>query len=285
MQALLMVNARSRRGQASIYPLRRMLAALGIATIEASACDEASATKAIEDAGTQVDCVIVGGGDGTIISTIPGLIASKLPLGIIPLGTFNELARTLELPMETQAACARIAVGVVRTIDVARVNGVYFVNEASIGVSSRIARLQTSQNKQRFGFLNVLVTSLQALRGSYPFHVEIEYDGKVERFKTIQLTIANSHRFGGFITNDTAAIDDGQLDLYSVDIAHWFQAVPIAWKLMRRSAEPVPGLRLRRSPRFIVRTRRPHHVSADAEPAGYSPAQFEVLPGALSVYA
>ncbi len=285
MQALLVVNARSRRGQASLNPLRLMLNQLGITTIEPSAGDEQDVSKAIEAARERIDCVIAGGGDGTIISLIPGLIESKLPLGIIPLGTFNELARTLELPMEMQAAAERIAAGSIKTVDVARVNGVYFVNEASIGVSSRIARLQTSQNKQRFGFLNVLVTSFQALRGSYPFHVEIEYDGKVERFKTIQLTIANSHRFGGFITNDTAAIDDGQLDLYSVDIAHWFQAIPIAWKLLRRTTEPVPGLRLRRSPAFFVRTRRPHHVSADAEPAGYSPAHFEVLPGALRVYA
>ncbi|MEO6913315.1 MAG: lipid kinase, partial [Candidatus Baltobacteraceae bacterium] len=124
-----------------------------------------------------------------------------------------------------------------------------------------------------------------ALRGSYPFHVEIEYDGKIERFKTIQLTVANSHRFGGFIYNETAAIDDGQLDLYSLEIGHWFQAIPIVWKLLRQAHAPVQGLRMRRSARFSVRARRDHHVTADAEPAGYTPALFEILSGALVVYA
>lgn len=285
MRALLIVNSQSRRGLASLGPIRQILTKLGLATVEASVSDASGAAQAMREFRDRIDCVVVGGGDGTVISMIPGLLESKLPLGIIPLGTFNDLARTLDLPLEIEAAARRIAAGAVRNIDVARVNGAYFVNEASIGLSSRIARLQTSEIKKRFGFLAVFATSLQALRGSYPFHVEVEYDGKIERFKTIQLTVANSHRFGGLIYNETAAIDDGQLDLYSLEIAHWFQAIPIVWKLLAQTHAPVAGLRIRRSERFSVRTRRNHHVTADAEPAGFTPAIFEILSGALQVYA
>ncbi|MEO6912955.1 MAG: diacylglycerol kinase family protein, partial [Candidatus Baltobacteraceae bacterium] len=141
----MIVNSQSRRGLAGLERIRQVLAELGMETVEASVADASGAAAAMREFRDRIDCVIVGGGDGTVISMIPGLLESKLPLGIIPLGTFNDLARTLEVPLEIEEAAARIAAGNVRTIDIARVNGAYFVNEASIGLSSRIARLQTSQ--------------------------------------------------------------------------------------------------------------------------------------------
>jgi diacylglycerol kinase family enzyme len=203
---------------------------------------------------------------------------------VIPLGTFNELARTLQIPMDVRGAVDVIAARHERAIDVARVNERYFVNEASMGVSSRITRLQTPELKQRFGVLGVIATAFQAFRHARPMHVEVIHDGGRERLKTIQLTIANSNRFGGVVNVEGAAIDDGLLDLYSVDIETPWEAFQIGRAMFAGRRQGVAGLRTLRGKRFEIRSRHPHRITADAEPAGATPALFEVLPKALRVF-
>jgi YegS/Rv2252/BmrU family lipid kinase len=273
MRALLVLNTESRRGREMAPVLREELRRRGIATVEGHAREIGS-----------VDCVISAGGDGTLTRAMARAIERNVPIGLVPLGTFNDLARTLNVPFDVASACATIGAGHTRTIDVARVNGVYYASEASIGVSSRIARLQTPQEKRRFGILAVIATALQAFWYVRPMHVAVSFDGKYERFKTVQLTVANSHRFGGVFSVEDAAIDDGWLDLYSIEIDNAAQALSVARAVLRGKRDGTPGLRTYRSTKFHVHSRRHHHISADGEPAGKTPATFEVLPNALRVY-
>lgn len=273
MRALLLLNPESRRGREMAPALREDLRRYGIETIGAAAREIAS-----------VDCVISAGGDGTLTRAMARAIELNVPIGLVPLGTFNDLARTLNVPLDVEAACATIGAGHTRTIDVARVNGVYYASEASIGVSSRIARLQTPGDKRRFGTLAVIATALQAFRYARPMHAAVSFDGKIETFKTVQLTVANSHRFGGVFNVADAAIDDGWLDLYSVEIDNAREAVSVARAVLSGQRHDAPGLRTYRSTKFHVHTRHRHHISADGEPAGKTPATFEVLPKALRVY-
>ena len=235
------------------------------------------------DPDARYDIVIAAGGDGTVIGAIPLALDRGVPLGIVPLGTFNDLARTLGVPLAIPQACAAIVAGRKRTIDVGRVNGCYFVNEASIGVSTRIARRQTPELKQRFGVFAVLATTLQALRELRAFSADLEYDGTIEHCHSLQITVANSEHFGGVIRAAGAAIDDGWLDLFSVEPRNWLDAFSLARKILAGDPTSGQGLRTRRAMRFAVRTRHPHHVSADGEPAGMTPAVFEVVPKALRV--
>jgi diacylglycerol kinase (ATP) len=115
--------------------------------------------------------------------------------------------------------------------------------------------------------------------------VAVSFDSRRESFKTIQLTIANSHRFGGLFNVADAAIDDGWLDLYSVEIDNAVEAIGVAAAILRGRRADAPGLRTYRAARFHVYTRRRHHIRADGEPAGETPATFEVLPKALRVFA
>lgn len=273
MRSLLVLNNTSRRGAELAELVRATLRERG------AELTENLATVTAEP----IDSVIAAGGDGTVISAVYAAIASNVPLGIIPLGTFNDLARSFAVPPEVEEAC-RVATGSkTRSIDVGRVNGRYFVNEASIGLSTRIARRQTPEIKRRFGFLGIAGTTLQTLQQSRPFHAEVQYDGKTEYLRTIQLTIANNAHFGGLIDNPDAAIDDNRLDLYSIEVRNWLGVLPILRKLLAHDPREVSGLRMRGSARFVVRTRHPHHVSTDGEPAGFTPATFEVLPRALRV--
>jgi YegS/Rv2252/BmrU family lipid kinase len=273
MRALLYVNTRSQRGRRLGSAVRAELARRGVEFVE----------RVVESAA--IDAIVVAGGDGTFSRCIPRALSLDVPIGLVPLGTFNDLAHTLEIPMDVSRACALISAGHTRRIDVARVNGVYYVNEASIGVSSRITKLQRTSDKQRFGFGAIVLSALQAMRFARPFHAEVVFDGRHERLKTIQLTVANSHHFGGFITVDDAAIDDGRLDLYAIEGGGFWPMVRVAAAVLGRRGGSVKGLRTYRSSGFFVDTRRRHRITADGEPAGTTPAHFEVLSAALRVFA
>ncbi|MEO6835044.1 MAG: YegS/Rv2252/BmrU family lipid kinase [Candidatus Tumulicola sp.] len=276
MRAWMVVNTRSRHGREIGALAFRELTSRGVEVVPFGDYGTPGATP-------PCDCIVAVGGDGTIVRLIARAIESNVPIGVVPAGTFNELARTLTIPLDVKAACGVIVAGHARTIDVGRVNGVYFINEASIGISSRAARLQTSDLKRRYGFLAVAASALQALRFSRPMYAEVTYDGAVERFNTIQLTVANSHRFGGLFAVSDAAIDDGWLDLYSVEIESFWEALPVARVILQGKRESVPGLRSLRSTQFTVRQRRNHHIVADGEAAGSTPATFQVVPKALRV--
>ncbi|HEX7532974.1 MAG TPA: diacylglycerol kinase family protein [Methyloceanibacter sp.] len=96
---------------------------------------QAEAEKALKQAKRgEIDAVVVGGGDGSI-RTVAGVLAgTKVPLGVLPLGTLNHFAKDLGLPLHVEAAAGTIAAGHVRVIDLAEVNGETFINNSSIGI-------------------------------------------------------------------------------------------------------------------------------------------------------
>jgi YegS/Rv2252/BmrU family lipid kinase len=270
MRVSLVVNPRSRRGRQLGSAVRDELRKRGVVIVAA------------HDA--PVDAIVVAGGDGTVVRCIARAIHLDVPMGVVPLGTFNDLARTLNIPTDVGAACEVIAAGGTRRIDVARVNGFHYVNEASIGLSSRITRLRKSWDKQRLGLGRILVSALRGLRYVRPFTAQISCDGASLRLQTIQITVANSHHFGRIITVEDAAIDDGQLDCYAVEGEGFVPALSLIAALLRRRRPRTGAIRTFRSAAFRIVTRRRHRVTADGEPAGKTPALFEVLPGALRIF-
>jgi len=272
MRVLLVVNPRARRGRELGGDVRRQLALRGVETVETASSPQ------------DLDGIVVAGGDGTFARTIGKALDLGLPMGLVPLGTFNDLAHTLGIPFDVEAACATIAAAHTRTIDVARVNGAHYVSEASIGVSSRLTRLQKTRDKQRFGLLAVLASAFATIKYLRPFHADIVYDGTSVRLRCVQLTVANSNHFGGFITVEGAAVDDGWLDMYSVDIDGPRSVFALIGAILSGEPRAADSLRAIRSAAFTVATRRPRAIVADGEPAGKTPARFELLRSALHVF-
>lgn len=273
LRALLFLNPNSHRGRRLAGEVRTQLAQHGVEIVNPG------------EAANGIDAVVVAGGDGTLARHIGRTLALDVPVGVVPLGTFNDLARTLGIPTDIGEACAVIAAGRVRRIDVAVVNDTYYVTEASMGLSSRLTRIQRTADKQRFGLLAVAASALNFLKYLRPFVAEIGYDGRTERIRVVQLTVANSYRFGGFITVEDAAIDDGLLDLYAVESSGIRVLGSLLWAILRRRSSTLPGLRTYRSRAFYVASGHHHRITADGEPAGKTPAEFHILPRALQILA
>jgi diacylglycerol kinase (ATP) len=271
VRALLVVNPTARQGHVLGDAVREELRRRGVEIVD-------------DESAIGIDAIVVAGGDGTVTREVPRALALGVPIGLVPLGTFNDLARTLAIPLDVDGACAVIAAGRARTIDAARVNGVFFLTEASIGISSRLARLQKTQDKKRFGLVAIAASVLLTAQHARSFHAEIAYDGRRLNLRSVQLTVANSQRFGGFITVDDAAIDDGWLDLYSIEVNGLIQFYSVLAAVAAGRRQSSPGLCTFRSTAFDIRTRRQHRISADGEPAGTTPARFEILPRALRVF-
>jgi len=234
-----------------------------------------------------IDLVAVGGGDGTLVGAVDGLHRSGVPLLILPLGTTNELARTLGIPLALPDACLLAETGRDRRIDVGRVNGSWYFSEASIGLSTHVARAQTPEVKSRWGMLAIPIATARSLRALQPYDLDIEDEaGAHHRVRTVQLTVANSNRFGGVVENPDASIYDKRLDLFTIRCDSMWDAVGVIAAVARRRFADAPAVGSLRGTRFIVRTSNPRHrerVYADGEPATYTPAEFNVVPDAIAV--
>jgi diacylglycerol kinase (ATP) len=229
---------------------------------------------------------VLGGGDGTLNSAAPALIETGLPLGILPLGTANDLARTLEIPLDLAEAAQVIVDGEIRRIDLGEVNGKPFFNVASIGLSVGITRELTHDVKQRWGKLGYAVATVRALSRMRPFLAEIRSGSEVHKVRTLQISVGNGRHYGGGMTvEEDAEIDDGCLNLYSLEFDRLWK-LALVYPAFRKGRHGMwQEVRTMSCDEVEIRTRRPRPVNTDGEITTETPAQFRVLRQTISVFA
>lgn len=282
--ALLLINRKSRQGQENLAEAIRQLKQLGFIVLEELTEDPLKLPDIIRHYHHQVDLVIIGGGDGTLNAAIEGLVDTQLPLGILPLGTANDLARTLNIPIALPQACQVIATGRYQRIDLGLVNDQYFFNVASCGLGVEITQRLTKNAKRRWGILAYIATALQVIWQARPFRAEIRINGESIRIKTIQIAIGNGRHYGGGMTVfHDATIDDKKLDLYSLEMRHWWHILLILPALWQGRHTDLPGVRTLHGTEFEISTRKPRSINTDGEITTSTPATFRVIPQVISV--
>jgi diacylglycerol kinase (ATP) len=283
-RALLICNAKARNGGLDLEEVRRILRAGGIEPVEPP--PESECRDVIRDRAGDVDLVILGGGDGTMNHAAPALVESGLPLAILPLGTANDLARSLNLPLDPLAAARFIPTAEARPVDLGWVNGHYYFNVASVGFSAELAGELTADSKKTWGVLGYAVAAVRVLRRVRPFTVTIEHDGRVEKVTTIQVSVGNGRHYGGGMTvEETAAVDDGKLDFYSLEINHWWRLLALLPALRRGTHGRAADVRAFHTQEIRLATRKPRPVNTDGELTTHTPAHFKVVPKVLRVFA
>jgi YegS/Rv2252/BmrU family lipid kinase len=234
---------------------------------------------------------VAAGGDGTIGAAADWIAGTGALLGILPLGTSNDVARSLGIPLDPAAAVRTLRDGVARTIDAGRLKvpderDRYFVHAATVGLNVRFAKLATQSSiRRRFGRFTYAVAASRALREHRPFECELHFEDRVEKLTLAQLSIINAPIFGGSLDLRVkgARVDDRHLLVIAVEQER-------LWKLLLGAAATVVGDRRHtggvhalRVPRLRVHVERPIEVALDGEITGTLPADFEVAAEALRV--
>ncbi|MBY0322061.1 MAG: lipid kinase [Reyranella sp.] len=286
-RALLFLNPRSRSGGGRATDGAVLhLEASGFILTRASCAHAADLTREVKRLALEVDLVIVGGGDGTINAMLRGVLETRLPLGILPLGTANDLARTLGIPSDPIAAAKVIVAGHMRRIDVGQVNDQFFVNVASMGLSVELARRMTGNLKRHLRRLSYPLGALKTLLCTKPFTAEVATADRTIPLRSLQIAVGNGVFYdGGMAVYDGAAIDDQCLDFYSIAPRRFWQW-PLLLRTFRRGrSRNLVGMRAFCSPGPLeIRTNPPLPINTDGEITTTTPALFKLLPLAASVF-
>lgn len=216
------INTGSRKGSAAQKLVTETLAKAelpvsAVFTVDGGS-DPAQAVKRAVSEGH--DLVVVGGGDGTVASAAGLVAGTDVVLGVLPLGTANDLARTLEIPRDLSRAFAALAEGKVVDIDLGRANGRPFLNVASAGLSVAVTQALSPRLKRLIGPLAYGVATLRSYAKHKPFHARLEFpEGDhepVELENLLQVAVGNGRYYGGGnAVSPTAGIDDHTLDIYA----------------------------------------------------------------------
>lgn len=282
-RALLVANPGSRRGSATVQPVAAAFAAAGVTLLPVESSPRETLTARLMARAAEADLILAVGGDGTVNSVAAAAYRTGLPLGLIPAGTANDLARTLGLPLDPAAAAQVILAGRHMPIDLGEVNGAFFFNVASLGLSVKLADKLSSTSKKRWGRLGYLWALLRALAEARPFSAAITgEDGYTIVVKTLQIAVGNGRHYGGgMVVEQGAEIDDGQLDLYSLEFKAVWKLLTIAGSFPSGRHGLSPEVRTLRGRQFKIATRRPRPINMDGELLGATPAIVTVHPAAI----
>ncbi len=283
-KALLIVNTHSSRSHAA-DPAVAALEAGGLAVVAHALQPHERLAEVIAARAPEVDCVVLGGGDGTLCAAAVGLKETGLPLGILPLGTANDLARSLGLPQDPVQAARVIVAGTTRRIDLGMVNGHPFFNAASIGLPAAVTRRLRGTLKRRLGALAYPIAALGVVLTARRFGALLRHGNESIRVKTLQITVGNGRYYGGgALVHPDARMDDHLLHVYSIEADPGWRLLFMLRALKAGRHGRFEAVRTVVTPVLEIVTRNPENVSADGELLAVTPARFSVLPGAVSVY-
>jgi diacylglycerol kinase (ATP) len=288
--AALIVNTRSRTGERAFFQaldhLQEMHVPLGVTYPIRDPARLPETVQEVLDDGYEF--LILGGGDGTVSSVVDFLADRGTLLGLLPLGTANDFARTLDIPEDIEEACKIIANGKVVDVDLGLAGDNFYVNVASVGLSVEATRALSPWLKKSTGPLAYPVAAIRAFLKHEPFsarltfpegdHEPVEYD------RLLQVAVGNGRFYGGgMIVGLESGIDDMTLDIYAIDLGRHRDLIGAARYLRSGDFIKTDGVHNFRTPRVRLETDPDLPVNVDGEVVMRTPQDFSVAQNALNV--
>ena len=275
-------KGRGRRARSAVLGRLRG-AGLSVRDLSGRDADEALdlARAAVSDG---VDSLTVLGGDGMVHIGVQALAGTGKPLGIIPVGTGNDVARYFDLPRRDPVAAAdRVIAGQTRVVDLARSGSRYFVAVLAAGfdalVNERANRMTWPRGQMRYN-----LATLAELRVFRPLHYTLELDGRQLTVDAMLVAVGNGPSFGGGLRiTEGALLDDGMLDVVVIKPMTRVSLVRTYPKLFKGTHVTHPQYEHHRV-RTVTLASPGITTYADGERFGNLPLTVECAPGALTVY-
>lgn len=286
----LVANTSSRTGQRAFPEALEILRRHGVTPRSAHPLSDPSrlveTVHAVLDEGC--DLLILGGGDGTISSVVDELAGHSAALALLPLGTANDFARTMEIPTSLHAACDTIANGKVVDIDLGLSGDNYYVNTASVGLSVGVTHALSPRLKKLAGPLAYPIATAKAFARHKHFSARLTFpEGDhepVEVNQLIQLAVGNGRFYGGGnIVAPGSGIDDRMLDVYTIEHSRGSDLANVAYRFKNGSFVHSKAARHYRTPQVKVETDRELTINLDGELEQRTPQSFSVAQNALRV--
>ena len=226
---------------------------------------------------------VVMSGDG-LVGAIGGAMAgSNSPLGLIPAGRGNDLARSLGIPTDPAEAVRCLDEGNVRSIDVGEANGRRFLGIASFGFDSEANRI-ANEAKLFKGTMVYAYAALRALAGWKPARFSLVENGVQKRFSGYTVAIANNSYYGGGMkVAPRADLSDGKLDVVVINEIGKFRFLMNLPKVFKGTHVDEDEVETWKVSTIEVKASRPFTIYADGDPLTELPARLRVLPSALEM--
>lgn len=243
------------------------------------------ATELARDAQQQdFSMVFAVGGDGTVNETARALVNGQLPLGILPKGSGNGLARHLGIPLSfNQALHALLPAQRIAYMDTFRINGHISVNVSGIGFDGHIASLFGKNGKR--GFFNYARLVLGEFKKYQESDFEVSLDGKPADRSAFIVALANSSQFGNNArVAPQASIYDQLLDVCFIHKVPFTQAIPFATRMFSGRLHTSSFVDIHKVKAVTIRAAHPMAYHIDGEPMPASQQfEIEILPGSLPI--
>lgn len=252
---------------------------------------EGDARRWVQEAadGGEVDLVVVAGGDGTVREAVSGAVTGEgdVAIAIVPLGTADLLARALEVPVGDPAAAAGVAVdGEGRKIDVVEFVGSddHAVIMVDAGFDAQLVRDSDRGNKDSLGPFAYVAAGIQNLFELEQVELELELDGEVQRTEGHTVLCLNIGRIGDTVVLDhDVEPDDGSLHIGVVSDPGTTGAVMTALRMTADDSGEQANVVWSTCRTARITATPPLAVQVDGDPAGETPFELELLPGAVTI--
>ena len=242
-----------------------------------------AAEIAEEAANKNFDIIVAVGGDGTINEIAGKIIGQQIVLGIIPFGSGNGLARSLNIPMNVKRAIKIINELNVATIDAATLNDKYFFNMAGIGFDAHIsAAFAGNKTRGLNGYLKMVLKEIK----SYPSETyEIKVDDVVYQREAFILSVANSSQYGNDVhISPKSALNDGLLEVCVVKPLPWYKLPVLAYEMLRAKTHQSDRVEIISGKRISIVRAKENAIHIDGEPFFMGThIEIEIIPNALHV--
>jgi YegS/Rv2252/BmrU family lipid kinase len=280
-RVLLIVNPASRLGSKALPRAERTFAELGVKCDTRLTDSPGHGARMAREAAADYDAVFTLGGDGTAIEVIGALAHVGPPVGILPGGTGNVVARTLGTPLNTAKAVRALLAGDEALIDLGRLSsGERFAIGMGVGLDASMIADAPAPLKRRLGFFAYVLSATRAVIRMKRFTVRLTVDGEIVEQEASAVLVAN---FGAVLNDlitfgDGIRRDDGLLNACIYSPRNLRDAARILWMMSRKRFRPDPCVTYRAGRQFRIETTPPHMGQADGELLGLSPFEVFVEP-------
>jgi YegS/Rv2252/BmrU family lipid kinase len=289
-KALVIVNPSSGREKAKGYSeevvriLKQQYESVDVRSTEKAGDATAFASEGVEDG---YEAIIAMGGDGTVHEAVNGIAKhqERPHFGLIPMGTVNDLARVLGIPLDPEEAIRVLEDSVVMAVDIGKVNDRYFSNAIGIGSIPESIHDVSSEEKSRLGALAYYIAGAKRMADPERMEVTLEFDGYewTGDISTIAVSLSGSLAgIRGIVPE--ANIQDGKLHILVVKDFGILDTLKMAPGILRGTITESDNVVYIQTEKIRIDAKgRELHANVDGEEGPLLPLEVEILPGYLEV--